>query len=154
MVNTRHAIFVIFTLILFTCFISGCFAEPIENREQTVITTQEDETETTETTTQNETSTEVATTETTTTQPTTVENTTLPTTTEATTTTQTALTKPSTTKPSTTSPDISQTVYITETGAKYHNEGCRFLHDSKIPISLSKAKEMGYTPCSVCNAPE
>lgn len=46
------------------------------------------------------------------------------------------------------------TVYITETGTKYHLSGCRFLSESKIEISLSNAKAQGYTPCSVCNPPE
>jgi hypothetical protein len=45
------------------------------------------------------------------------------------------------------------TVYITETGTKYHRDGCRYLSKSKIPISLSDAKARGYTPCSVCNPP-
>lgn len=38
------------------------------------------------------------------------------------------------------------TVYITETGAKYHLAGCRYLSQSCIPISLSEAKARGYTP--------
>ena len=44
------------------------------------------------------------------------------------------------------------TVYITKTGKKYHSNGCRYLSQSKIPISLSDAKS-GYGPCSVCNPP-
>lgn len=44
----------------------------------------------------------------------------------------------------------SETVYVTETGEKYHRSGCRYLSDSKISISLSSAKSSGYTPCSVC----
>jgi competence protein ComEC len=42
------------------------------------------------------------------------------------------------------------TVYITETGSKYHKDGCRHLSKSKIPISLSEAKSQGYSPCGVC----
>jgi hypothetical protein len=42
------------------------------------------------------------------------------------------------------------TVYVTNTGKKYHEDGCRYLKQSKIPISLSDAKEQGYAPCSVC----
>lgn len=42
-------------------------------------------------------------------------------------------------------------VYITNTGKKYHKEGCRFLAKSKISLKLSEAKKKGYTPCSVCN---
>ena len=45
------------------------------------------------------------------------------------------------------------TVYITDTGEKYHNYGCRYLSESCRPISASSARAMGYTPCSVCNAP-
>lgn len=44
-------------------------------------------------------------------------------------------------------------VYITKTGEKYHQDGCRYLSKSRIPINLSDAKSQGYTPCSVCNPP-
>jgi micrococcal nuclease len=44
-------------------------------------------------------------------------------------------------------------VYITETGRKYHREGCRYLERSKIPIHLSTAFSMGYEPCGHCNPP-
>lgn len=43
-----------------------------------------------------------------------------------------------------------QTVYITNTGSKYHNPGCRYLKKSKIPISLGDAIAQGYEPCKVC----
>lgn len=43
-----------------------------------------------------------------------------------------------------------QTVYVTNTGEKYHRSGCRYLSRSSIPIDLSRAKASGYTPCSVC----
>ncbi|WP_352404471.1 ComEC/Rec2 family competence protein [Sporanaerobacter acetigenes] len=43
------------------------------------------------------------------------------------------------------------TVYITNTGSKYHKAGCRYLKKSKIPMKLSEAKSQGYTPCKVCN---
>lgn len=43
------------------------------------------------------------------------------------------------------------TVYITNTGEKYHSGGCRYLKKSKIPISRSDAIAQGYGPCSVCN---
>ena len=43
-----------------------------------------------------------------------------------------------------------ETVYITASGKKYHNAGCRYLKKSKIAISLSDAKRQGYTACSVC----
>lgn len=45
------------------------------------------------------------------------------------------------------------TVYITETGSKYHSDGCRYLSKSKIAMSLSDAISAGYEPCSVCNPP-
>lgn len=44
----------------------------------------------------------------------------------------------------------SVTVYITDTGTKYHSAGCRHLSKSKIAISLEDAKARGYTPCGVC----
>ncbi|MGN6802353.1 MAG: hypothetical protein ACTHJN_10630 [Ginsengibacter sp.] len=48
---------------------------------------------------------------------------------------------------------LSQTVYITKTGKKYHVVTCRYLSRSPIPISLSDAIAEGYTPCSVCDPP-
>lgn len=44
----------------------------------------------------------------------------------------------------------STTVYITRTGKKYHRGSCSYLRSSKIPISLTDAKQQ-YSPCSVCN---
>lgn len=46
--------------------------------------------------------------------------------------------------------NIGETVYITKTGSKYHRAGCRYLRKSQIAISLSEAKNEGYTACSVC----
>ncbi len=43
------------------------------------------------------------------------------------------------------------TVYITNTGKKYHAGGCQYLKKSKIAISESDAQAQGYTPCSRCN---
>jgi hypothetical protein len=43
-------------------------------------------------------------------------------------------------------------VYVTDSGKKYHAEGCRHLTASKTAMTLSDAKDKGYTPCSVCNA--
>lgn len=43
-----------------------------------------------------------------------------------------------------------QTVYITNSGSKYHRGGCRYLKKSKIPNSLSDAQAQGYTVCFVC----
>jgi hypothetical protein len=48
---------------------------------------------------------------------------------------------------------IAQTVYVTETGSKYHSDGCRYLSRSCIATSLSEAKSEGYAPCSVCSPP-
>lgn len=51
-----------------------------------------------------------------------------------------------------TSPPVdAQTVYVTRTGKKYHDEYCQYLRTSKIEITLSKALELGYDACSVCN---
>lgn len=44
----------------------------------------------------------------------------------------------------------SQTVYVTKTGKKYHNEDCRYLRQSSIAINLHDAIKRGYTPCLVC----
>lgn len=44
------------------------------------------------------------------------------------------------------------TVYVTNTGSKYHVAGCRHLK-SQIPMTLSDAKAAGYTPCKTCNPP-
>ena len=41
-------------------------------------------------------------------------------------------------------------IYVTETGNKYHKDGCRYLKKSKIKKKLSDAKAQGYEPCSVC----
>ena len=55
----------------------------------------------------------------------------------------------------TTAAFAAQTVYITNTGSKYHASGCRYLSKSQIPIpiSLSDAKAQGYGACSVCKPP-
>ena len=46
--------------------------------------------------------------------------------------------------------DDGDTVYITNTGAKYHRGSCKWLYASKIPISRSEAIAEGYTACKVC----
>ncbi|MCK4436974.1 hypothetical protein KAU86_03405 [bacterium] len=43
-----------------------------------------------------------------------------------------------------------ETVYVTNTGKKYHRGNCRHLLKSKILISKKEAIADGYTPCSVC----
>ena len=45
----------------------------------------------------------------------------------------------------------SYTVYITNTGSKYHSNGCQYLKKSKIAISKDKAVAQGYTPSSKCH---
>ncbi|MCX4320117.1 MAG: ComEC/Rec2 family competence protein [Lachnospiraceae bacterium] len=45
-------------------------------------------------------------------------------------------------------------VYITDSGQKYHAQGCRFLKDSVREISLQDAKAKGYDPCKVCSPPQ
>lgn len=45
---------------------------------------------------------------------------------------------------------MSETVYITNTGEKYHRYGCQYLRKSKIAISLDDAIDSGYTACSRC----
>ena len=45
------------------------------------------------------------------------------------------------------------TVYVTNTGSKYHRSGCQYLSKSKIPISLSDAKSEGYGACKKCHPP-
>lgn len=47
----------------------------------------------------------------------------------------------------------SVTVYATNTGKKYHADGCRYLSKSKIPMDLEIAKQK-YGPCSVCHPPQ
>lgn len=42
-------------------------------------------------------------------------------------------------------------VYITDTGEKYHRDGCRYLSQSQHDTTVSKAAAAGYTPCSVCD---
>jgi len=50
----------------------------------------------------------------------------------------------------TTSSVFSQTVYITKTGEKYHDENCSHLKRSSISITLEEAVERGYVACKVC----
>jgi biopolymer transport protein ExbD len=48
----------------------------------------------------------------------------------------------------------SVTVYVTETGSKYHLGSCRHLRKSKIKTTLQQAKADGYTACKVCKPPK
>ena len=46
---------------------------------------------------------------------------------------------------------VSGKVYVTESGKKYHYDGCQFLSKSKIEKDYNEAVGAGYTPCDVCN---
>ncbi len=43
-----------------------------------------------------------------------------------------------------------QTVYISETGKKYHAKVCSSAKTGKKGIDVKEAKKQGYTACSVC----
>jgi hypothetical protein len=47
-----------------------------------------------------------------------------------------------------------QTVYITDTGKKYHAKNCSAVKTGKKGIPLKEAKKEGYEPCKVCKADE
>jgi len=47
----------------------------------------------------------------------------------------------------------SQTVYITESGKKYHAKNCDLAKTGKKGISLAEAKKQGYEACKKCKAP-
>lgn len=49
------------------------------------------------------------------------------------------------------STSIGRTIYITNTGTKYHETGCRHLRRSQIAISLKDAEAQGYAPCKHCH---
>jgi micrococcal nuclease len=45
------------------------------------------------------------------------------------------------------------TVYVTNSGTKYHREGCSSLKRSSISVSLGDALLSNYGPCSICKPP-
>lgn len=45
---------------------------------------------------------------------------------------------------------ITEVVYITNTGKKYHKTSCRYLKSSKIKTTKAEAIAAGYTACKVC----
>ena len=49
--------------------------------------------------------------------------------------------------------EYNTTVYVTDTGDKYHRSTCQYLYASKISMKLGDAVKEGYTACSVCNPP-
>jgi competence protein ComEC len=70
-----------------------------------------------------------------------------PTTSSSPTTSKAAIVAPSTN-------DQNVTVYITDSGTKYHIESCRTLKKSKHAITLKEAKAKGYTACGICHPPQ
>ncbi len=44
----------------------------------------------------------------------------------------------------------SQTVYVQETGKKYHMKNCSVAGTGKKGMSIDEAKKAGYTACKVC----
>lgn len=59
--------------------------------------------------------------------------------------------KTTTQSSSSTSATNSYTVYVTNTGSKYHRSGCSYLRQSSNSIDKNSAVSKGYTPCSRCN---
>jgi hypothetical protein len=45
-------------------------------------------------------------------------------------------------------------VYITKSGKKYHEDGCRYLKSSKIETTLEDVGKRGLTACKVCKPEE
>jgi micrococcal nuclease len=45
------------------------------------------------------------------------------------------------------------TVYVTNSGEKYHRGTCSALSRSKIAVSLKDAVQSGYAPCGICKPP-
>lgn len=45
---------------------------------------------------------------------------------------------------------LTEVVYVTKTGKKFHKSSCRYLKSSKIKTTKAEAKEAGYTACKVC----
>lgn len=45
-----------------------------------------------------------------------------------------------------------QTVYITDTGKKYHAKNCDKAKTGKKGIDLATAKKQGYEPCKLCKS--
>jgi methylphosphotriester-DNA--protein-cysteine methyltransferase len=45
-----------------------------------------------------------------------------------------------------------QTVYITDSGKKYHAKNCSMVKTGKKGLDLAEAKKQGYEPCKYCKA--
>jgi micrococcal nuclease len=50
-------------------------------------------------------------------------------------------------------PSPATLVYVTNSGSKYHVDGCSSLRRSRVAVTLADAVRSGYEPCSVCNPP-
>lgn len=46
--------------------------------------------------------------------------------------------------------DPDETVYVTESGSKFHRAGCRYQNENCRDMKASEAYDMGYRPCSYC----
>ncbi|MEO8770195.1 MAG: hypothetical protein ABI402_08925 [Ferruginibacter sp.] len=46
---------------------------------------------------------------------------------------------------------FSQTVFKTPSGAKYHLATCRMVKNVSQEITIAEARELGLTPCKICN---
>jgi cytoskeletal protein RodZ len=46
------------------------------------------------------------------------------------------------------------TVYITDTGERYHDESCRHLDQSEYAVTLREAVALGLSPCRTCEPPK
>ena len=49
--------------------------------------------------------------------------------------------------------ELSETLYRTPSGKRYHRATCGHVKGKGIELSLAEAKERGLTPCRVCNPP-
>lgn len=49
---------------------------------------------------------------------------------------------------------FSQTVYVQETGKKYHTKNCSVAGNGKKGMTVAEAKKAGYTACKVCKPEE
>jgi len=49
--------------------------------------------------------------------------------------------------------ELSQIVYRTPSGKRYHRATCGHMKGKGIALSLAEAKDQGLTPCKVCNPP-
>ena len=47
-----------------------------------------------------------------------------------------------------------QTVYVTESGKKYHAKNCSIIKTGKKGIDLAEAKKQGFEPCKSCKSEE